>query len=81
MFRVGLVVFRRPRLGTIATVSQLSAWALQCVSCFFLLAALGLLRLVTTAALVGRVIVGRATAAASGRQDECHERHAPTLEP
>ena len=40
--RVGLVVFRKPRLGLAATVSQLSAWALQCVSCYFLLMALGL---------------------------------------
>lgn len=40
--RVGLVVFRRPRLGLAATVTQLSAWALQSVSCYFLLMALGL---------------------------------------
>jgi phosphatidyl-myo-inositol alpha-mannosyltransferase len=40
--RVGLVVFRMPRLGLIATVTQLMAWALQSVSCFFLLMALGL---------------------------------------
>jgi phosphatidylinositol alpha-mannosyltransferase len=40
--RVGLVVFRKPRLGLAATASQLSAWALQCVSCYFLLMALGL---------------------------------------
>jgi len=40
--RSGLTVFRMPRLGTIATASQLSAWALQWLSCFFLLRALGL---------------------------------------
>jgi phosphatidylinositol alpha-mannosyltransferase len=40
--RSGLVVFRNPRLGTIATVSQLAAWALQCLSCYTLLIALGL---------------------------------------
>lgn len=40
--RAGLVVFRMPRLGLTATVAQLSAWALQSVSCFFLLMALGL---------------------------------------
>ena len=40
--RVGLVVFRKPRLGLTATVTQLAAWALQCVSCYFLLMALGL---------------------------------------
>jgi phosphatidylinositol alpha-mannosyltransferase len=40
--RVGLIVFRKPRLGLVATVTQLMAWALQSVSCFFLLMALGL---------------------------------------
>ncbi len=40
--RVGLVVFKKPRLGIAATVTQLMAWALQSVSCFFLLMALGL---------------------------------------
>jgi phosphatidylinositol alpha-mannosyltransferase len=40
--RVGLVVFRKPRLGLAATVTQLMAWALQSVSCYFLLMALGL---------------------------------------
>src|SRR3984885_8301191 len=32
--RAGLIVFRRPRLGAVATVAQLSAWALQCLSCW-----------------------------------------------
>jgi phosphatidyl-myo-inositol alpha-mannosyltransferase len=40
--RVGLVVFRRPKLGAIATVAQLSAWGLQWLSCYILLVALGL---------------------------------------
>jgi phosphatidylinositol alpha-mannosyltransferase len=40
--RVGLVVFRRPRLAATATVTQLAAWGLQALSCFFLLQALGL---------------------------------------
>jgi phosphatidyl-myo-inositol alpha-mannosyltransferase len=40
--REGLIVFRRPRLGATATVAQLSAWALQCLSCWVLLVALGL---------------------------------------
>jgi phosphatidylinositol alpha-mannosyltransferase len=40
--RTGLVVFRDPRLGVIATVTQLAAWALQCLSCYLLLIALGL---------------------------------------
>jgi phosphatidyl-myo-inositol alpha-mannosyltransferase len=40
--RAGLTVFRNPRLGGIATVAQLGAWALQCLSCWVLLIALGL---------------------------------------
>jgi phosphatidylinositol alpha-mannosyltransferase len=40
--RAGLVVFRRPRLGAIAVGAQLSAWALQWLSCYLLLVALGL---------------------------------------
>ena len=40
--RAGLMVFRKPRLGAIATVAQLSAWGLQSLSCYLLLIALGL---------------------------------------
>jgi len=40
--RAGLSVFRSPRLGAEATIAQLSAWALQCLSCWILLVALGL---------------------------------------
>jgi phosphatidylinositol alpha-mannosyltransferase len=40
--RNGLVVFRHPRLGAIGTGAQLGAWALQWLSCFILLKALGL---------------------------------------
>jgi phosphatidylinositol alpha-mannosyltransferase len=40
--RDGLTVFRKPRLGVIATGSQLGAWALQALSCYLLLIALGL---------------------------------------
>jgi phosphatidylinositol alpha-mannosyltransferase len=40
--RAGLIVFRKPKLGAIATVSQLSAWGLQMLSCYLLLDALGL---------------------------------------
>jgi phosphatidyl-myo-inositol alpha-mannosyltransferase len=40
--RAGLTVFRRPKLGAIATVAQLGAWALQWTSCYILLVALGL---------------------------------------
>ena len=40
--RAGLTVFRRPRLGAIATFAQLSAWVVQWLSCYVLLVALGL---------------------------------------
>jgi phosphatidylinositol alpha-mannosyltransferase len=40
--RAGLSVFRQPRLGAAATVAQLCAWALQWLSCYVLLVALGL---------------------------------------
>jgi phosphatidylinositol alpha-mannosyltransferase len=40
--RDGLTVFRRPRLGAIATFAQLSAWVVQWLSCYVLLVALGL---------------------------------------
>jgi phosphatidylinositol alpha-mannosyltransferase len=40
--RSGLVVFKDPRRGTIATVAQLGAWFLQLLSCWALFAALGL---------------------------------------
>jgi phosphatidylinositol alpha-mannosyltransferase len=40
--RAGMQVFREPRLGGVAVVWQLSAWALQCSSCYVLLVALGL---------------------------------------
>ena len=40
--RAGLTVFQRPRLGLIATAAQLGAWALQWLSCYILLVALGL---------------------------------------
>jgi phosphatidylinositol alpha-mannosyltransferase len=40
--RAGLTVFRRPRLGLGAAVAQFLAWALQWLSCYILLVALGL---------------------------------------
>ena len=40
--RAGLSVFRQPRLGGAATAAQLCAWALQWLSCYVLLVALGL---------------------------------------
>jgi phosphatidyl-myo-inositol alpha-mannosyltransferase len=40
--RAGLAVFRQPRLGAVAALAQFAAWALQWLSCYFLLVALGL---------------------------------------
>jgi phosphatidylinositol alpha-mannosyltransferase len=40
--RSGLEVFRRPRLGGWAAITQLSAWAVQWLACYLLLVALGL---------------------------------------
>jgi len=40
--RDGLSVFRQPRRAVVATAAQLAAWALQWLSCWLLLVALGL---------------------------------------
>ncbi len=40
--RAGLTVFGKPRLGATAAVAQLTAWAVQWMSCYVLLVALGL---------------------------------------
>jgi phosphatidyl-myo-inositol alpha-mannosyltransferase len=40
--REGLRVFRNPRLGAVATLTQLAAWTIQWLSCYVLLVALGL---------------------------------------
>jgi len=40
--RTGLSVFRQPKLGAWATITQLSAWAVQWLACYVLLVALGL---------------------------------------
>lgn len=40
--RDGLQVFRHPRLGGVALLAQLGAWALQWLSCYILLVAFGL---------------------------------------
>jgi phosphatidylinositol alpha-mannosyltransferase len=40
--RAGLIVFRDPRLGVVAVAGQLGAWALQWMSCYMLMIALGL---------------------------------------
>jgi phosphatidyl-myo-inositol alpha-mannosyltransferase len=42
LVRQGLAVFRRPRLALGATAAQLAAWAIQWLSCYVLLVALGL---------------------------------------
>jgi phosphatidylinositol alpha-mannosyltransferase len=40
--RDGLIVFRQPRRAAIAVIFQLAAWAMQAVSCYLLLIALGI---------------------------------------
>jgi phosphatidyl-myo-inositol alpha-mannosyltransferase len=40
--RSGLQVFRKPRLGAWAALNQMAAWAVQLLSCYVLLVALGL---------------------------------------
>jgi phosphatidylinositol alpha-mannosyltransferase len=40
--RAGLAVFRQPRLGGTAALTQFAAWGLQWLSCYVLLVALGL---------------------------------------
>jgi phosphatidylinositol alpha-mannosyltransferase len=40
--RRGLAVFRRPKLGALAVTCQLGAWAIQWLSCYVLLVALGI---------------------------------------
>jgi phosphatidyl-myo-inositol alpha-mannosyltransferase len=40
--RSGLQVFRRPKLGAWAALTQLAAWAIQWLACYLLLVALGL---------------------------------------
>jgi phosphatidylinositol alpha-mannosyltransferase len=40
--RSGLTVFARPREGAVAISMQLAAWAVQWISCYVLLVALGL---------------------------------------
>jgi phosphatidyl-myo-inositol alpha-mannosyltransferase len=40
--RTGLEVFRKPKLGSWASLNQLAAWALQWLACYLLLVALGL---------------------------------------
>jgi phosphatidylinositol alpha-mannosyltransferase len=60
--RAGLVVFKHPRLGAVATVGQLGAWATQCVSCYLLLIALGLDHKTGIAAAAGVLFAVNVTA-------------------
>ena len=61
--RDGLRVFRRPRPAAIATVAQLGAWALQWMSCWLLLMALGLDSHAGVAAAAGVLFAVNVTAA------------------
>jgi phosphatidylinositol alpha-mannosyltransferase len=61
--REGLRVFRRPRPAVVATTVQLSAWALQCASCWLLLTALGLDGRVGIAGAAGVLFAVNVTAA------------------
>jgi phosphatidylinositol alpha-mannosyltransferase len=61
--RSGLAVFRSPRLGLIATVFQLAAWAVHCCACYVLLAAFGLDHQVGFAAAAGVLFAVNVTAA------------------
>ncbi len=60
--RAGLTVFRRPRLGLQAAGAQLAAWALQCLSCYVLLVALGLDQRTGIAAAAGVLFAVNITA-------------------
>jgi phosphatidylinositol alpha-mannosyltransferase len=60
--RAGLVVFKQPRLGTVASAGQLGAWAMQCVSCYLLLIALGLDHKTGIAAAAGVLFAVNVTA-------------------
>jgi phosphatidylinositol alpha-mannosyltransferase len=60
--RAGLAVFRRPRLGLIAATAQMAAWALQCLSCYLLLEALGLAHRTGFAAAAGVLFAVNITA-------------------
>ncbi len=61
--REGLRIFRQPRRAAVATAVQLSAWALQCASCWLLLMALGLDHRVGIAGAAGVLFAVNVTAA------------------
>jgi phosphatidylinositol alpha-mannosyltransferase len=60
--REGLRIFRQPRRAAAATTVQLSAWALQCASCWLLLMALGLDHRVGIAGAAGVLFAVNVTA-------------------
>jgi phosphatidyl-myo-inositol alpha-mannosyltransferase len=60
--RVGLRVFSRPRAAARATVAQLGAWALQWLSCWLLLLALGIEAHAGAAAAAGVLFAVNVTA-------------------
>ncbi len=60
--REGLRIFRQPRRAAVATTVQLSAWALQCGSCWLLLMALGLDHRVGIAGAAGVLFAVNVTA-------------------
>jgi phosphatidyl-myo-inositol alpha-mannosyltransferase len=60
--REGLRIFRQPRRAAVATMVQLSAWALQCASCWLLLMALGLDHRVGIAGAAGVLFAVNVTA-------------------
>ncbi|HEY3830479.1 MAG TPA: lysylphosphatidylglycerol synthase domain-containing protein [Solirubrobacteraceae bacterium] len=63
LVREGLRIFRYPRQAALATAVQLAAWALQCVSCWLLLMALGLDGQVGLAGAAGVLFAVNVTAA------------------
>ena len=60
--REGLRIFRQPRRAAVATTVQLSAWGLQCASCWLLLMALGLDHRVGIAGAAGVLFAVNVTA-------------------
>ncbi len=60
--REGLRIFRQPRRAAVATAVQLSAWGLQCASCWLLLMALGLDHRVGIAGAAGVLFAVNVTA-------------------
>ncbi len=60
--REGLRIFRQPRRAAVATMVQLSAWGLQCASCWLLLMALGLDHRVGIAGAAGVLFAVNVTA-------------------